>query len=139
MANLLYGKAKQAFFNGDIDVVVNPIKILFVDSTYSPNISSDEFVSNVTLSAIKYRSIPLSNVTANLGILDADNLAIADYPGDAFKALIIYQDTGNDSTSRLIAYIEDSVGLPFPGSGSQVTMSIIWNNDANKIIALTNS
>lgn len=139
MANLMYGKAKQAFFNGDIDVQINQIKILFVDSTYSPNISSDEFVSQIPSSSIKHRSNALSNVTTNLGVLDADDIAVADYPGNAFKALVLYQNSGSDSTSRLIAYIEDSTGLPFPGSATQVPVSIIWNNDSNKIIALTNS
>ena len=71
MANLMYGKAKQAFFNGDIDVQINQIKILFVDSTYSPNISSDEFVSQIPSSSIKHRSNALSNVTTNLGVLNA--------------------------------------------------------------------
>lgn len=136
MANLLYGKTKQAFFNGNIDVTVNQIKILFVDSTYSPNISSDEFVSNIPLSSIKHRSAALSNVTTTLGVLDADDIVISDYPGDPFKALVLYLNTNIDSTSRLIAYIDNSSGLPFSGINSPITLSINWNNDSNKIISL---
>jgi len=139
VANLLYSKAKEALLNGDIHFETDQIKILFVDSTYSPSISSDEFVSNIPSSSIKHRSNPLVNVTTDLGVLDADDIAIPDYPGNAFKALVLYKNTGTDATSRIIAYIEDSVGLPFSGSSSQFPISIIWNNDNNKIIALTNS
>ena len=139
MGNRLYGKAKQGLFSGDIDVLANQLKILFVDSSYSPLLSSDEFVSDVLTTSIKHRSNQLTNVTNTNGVLDADDLAVSDYPGDAFKALVIYQSSGNDATSRLIAYIEDSVGLPFPGTNSTIPLSIVWNNSSTKIIALTDS
>lgn len=139
MANFVYGKAKQSILNGDINFITDQIKLIFVDSNYIPDMSLDQYVSDISISAIKYRSNNLNNVTTALGILDADDVSISDYPGDACEALIIYKDTGNDTTSSLIGYIDSSAGLPFTGSSSTIPIIIVWDNGPNKIIALTDS
>ena len=73
MANFVYGKAKQALLNGQINVLSNSLKILIVDSSYVPSANSDQYVSNINPSYIKNRSAIIQNVTNTLGVLDAHN------------------------------------------------------------------
>lgn len=137
MANFVYSKAKEAFLNADIDVLVDVLKVLIVDSTYTPNQGSHQFVSDIAASAIKYRTTALQNVSNVNGTLDADNIPIISYPGNPFNAVIIYKDTGSDATSRLIAYIDTSPGLPFAGSATDIPVTIVWDDGPQKIISLT--
>lgn len=137
MANFIYGKAKQAFLNGQINVGSNSLKILLINSTvYTPAQNQDQFVSDIPLLAIKKRSNTLTNVTSTLGVLDADNLFIPDHDGSAFNSLVIYHNSGSDNSSRLIAYIDTSLGLPFTGSSSSIPITIVWDDGPNKIISL---
>jgi len=136
MANLIYGKAKQSLLNGQINVSSQVLKILFVDSTYTLSQNAHQFVSDIPSSSIKTRSAALVNVQNVLGVLDANDINITNYPGYAFNALILYVDSGADATSRLIAYIDTATGVPFAGISTQVNITIVWSNDSNKIISL---
>ena len=136
MANLIYGKAKEALFNCQINVSSQSLGILLVDSTYTLSQNTHQFVSDISSSAIKGRSTSLQNVQSTLGVLDADDITIVNYPGDAFKAVILYVDTGSDATSRLIAYIDTATGIPFAGINTELNITIVWSNDSTKIISL---
>ena len=136
MSNVIYGKAKQAILNGQINVSSQTLKVLLVDSSYSFSQNVHEFVSDISSSAIKARSTALANVQNLLGVLDADDLNIINYAGDAFEAVILYVDTGSDATSRLIAYIDTATGIPFEGINAQLNITIVWSNDSSKIISL---
>ena len=136
MANFVYGKAKQALLNGQINVLSNSLKILIVDSSYVPSANSDQYVSNINPSYIKNRSAIIQNVTNTLGVLDADDITIIEHDGSAFKAIVLYENGISDSYSRLIAYIDTSIGLPFAGVNFSLPVTIIWNNDLSKILSL---
>lgn len=136
MANFVYGKAKQALLNGQINVLSNSLKILIVDSSYVPSANSDQYVSNINPSYIKNRSAIIQNVTNTLGVLDADDITIIEHDGSAFKAIVLYENGISDSDSRLIAYIDTSIGLPFAGVNFSLPVTIIWSNDLSKILSL---
>lgn len=136
MANFVYGKAKQALLNGQINVLSNSLKILIVNSSYVPSVNSDEYVSNINPSYIKNRSAIIQNVTNTLGVLDADDITILEHDGAAFKAIVLYENGISDSDSRLIAYIDTSIGLPFAGVNFSLPVTIIWSNDLSKILSL---
>jgi len=137
MANFIYKKAKEALLNGDIAVDTNDLKILFINTaTYTANQNTDEFVSNISSSAIKQRSSVLTNKTTTNGILDADDVSTSAYSGSSFDAIVLYQVGSSDSNSRLIFYIDTSDGLPFEGSNSPLAVTINWSNDSNKILSI---
>jgi hypothetical protein len=136
MANLIYGKAKQSLLNGQINVSSQSLKVLLVDSTYTLSQNTHQFVSDISSSSIKARSTALLNVQNTLGVLDADDLTIVDYPGNAFQSVILYVDTGSDATSRLIAHIDTATGIPFAGINTVLNITIVWSNDSTKIISL---
>ena len=136
MANFVYGKAKQALLNGQINVLSNSLKILIVDSSYVPSANSDQYVSNINPSYIKNRSAIIQNIPNTLGVLDADDITILEHDGAAFKAIVLYENGTSDSNSRLIAYIDTSTGLPFAGVNFSLPITIVWSNDLSKILSL---
>ena len=136
MANFVYKKAKESMLSGEINLSANSLKVAFVDtSLYTPNQDTDEFLSIIPTAAKKYRSEPLSNVSNDLGVLDADDLTIV-YDGSSFNAIVFYQYGTTDSNSRLIAFIDNSEGLPFAGTAEASPITIQWNNTSTKIISL---
>ncbi len=136
MANFVYKKAKESMLSGEINLSTNSLKVAFIDtSLYTPNQSTNEFLSDIPTLAKKYRSEPLSNVSNDLGVLDADDLTIV-YDGAPFNAIVFYQYGTTDSNSRLIAFIDNSEGLPFAGTAESSTMTLQWNNTSTKIISL---
>lgn len=136
MANFIYGKAKQSLLNGEFNISSDSLKVLLVTDSYVPSQNTDQFVSNISGSYIKQRTSSLTNVTNILGVIDADDVTVAEYSGLAFKALVIYKDSGTDSTSRLLAYIDTATGIPFAGINSATNITINWSNGSNKIISL---
>lgn len=136
MANFIYGKAKQSLLNGEFNISSDSLKVLLVTESYVPNQNTDQFVSNISGSYIEQRTSSLTNVTNILGVIDADDVTVAQYSGLAFKALVIYKDSGTDSTSRLLAYIDTATGIPFLGINATTDITINWSNGSNKIISL---
>ena len=125
MANFVYKKAKEAILNGEFDFSSNNFKILFIKDTYSPNQNTHEFVSDIGSSNIAHRSSQVQNVTNTLGIIDADDLTLNLPANIAFDSIVFYQVGINDSNSRLLFYIDDSAGIPFPGSLEPITVIFI--------------
>jgi len=136
MANFIYKKAKESMLSGELNLVTNSLKVAFLDtSLYTPNQNTDEFLSDIPTAAKKYRSAALSNVSNTLGVLDADDITIF-YDGTPFNAIVFYQFGTADSDSRLIAFIDDSDGLPFSGTSEPSPVTLQWNNSLTKIISL---
>jgi hypothetical protein len=136
MSNFIYAKAKEAFLNGLIDMSNDKIQIVFTKSEYIPSQNSDEFVSDVDIANITTTPIELVNVTNTLGVIDANDLFLKEYPGTAFNAVVVFQSNTSASDSRLIAYIDTSEGLPFLGTNEAIDITISWSNDSNKIISI---
>lgn len=136
MANFIYKKAKESFLKGEINLYSNTIKVLILNNSYNPNAETHQFVSDINSSYIEARSSALNNKSVVLGVFDADDIDISDYSGNSFNALALYVDSGSDSTSRLVAYIDTSTGLPFSTANTSAVVTIVWNNDSTKIISL---
>lgn len=136
MSNFVYKKAKESMLSGEINLSANSLKVAFIDtSLYTPNQSTNEFLSDIPTLAKKYRSAALTNVSNDLGVLDADDLTIV-HDGVPFNAIVFYQYGTTDSDSRLIAFIDESEGLPFTGTAEASSMTFQWNNSSTKIISL---
>ena len=133
MANNVYPKFKQALWlqSANSNASTGTLKAALVDTgtyTYS---DSHEFVSS--LSGTVGTAQTIGNKTFTNGILDGDNLTFTGVTGNTIEALVIYIDTGNASTSRLISFQDTNVtGLPATPNGGDIT--ITWN--ASGILAL---
>jgi hypothetical protein len=133
MANALYSKAKEAFLNGSINMVANTVSIALVDTGVYTYSASHQFRSEVSNSAV-ISSTTLANKTITNGVFDADDATFSSVTGANCEALLIFQDTGVQSTSRLIAYIDSATGLPILPNGGDI--SVAFSSGSSKIFAL---
>ena len=133
MANALYSKAKEAFLNGSINMVANTISIALVDTGVYTYSSAHQYRNEVANNAV-ISSTTLSNKTITNGVFDADDATFSSVTGANCEALLIFQDTGVQSTSRLIAYIDSATGLPILPNGGDI--SVAFSSGSSKIFAL---
>lgn len=115
-ANHILGKATQVNF------VTDNFKILFYSGSYN---AANEFVSDLTGASIVARSGTLTGVTVGTlaaGVIDANDLTVTAVSGAAFTHVILYKDTGTDSSSTLVAIFD----VPsFTPTGADI--SVVWN------------
>jgi hypothetical protein len=133
MANALYSKAKEAFLNGSINMVANTITIALVDTGVYTYSATHQFRNEVSNSAV-ISSTTLANKTITNGVFDADDATFSSVTGANCEALLIFQDTGIQTTSRLIAYIDSATGLPILPNGGDI--SVAFSSGSSKIFAL---
>jgi hypothetical protein len=136
MANQLYSNIKEDFLNGTINLLSSDIRILLVKSGYSLDVSTDQYVSDIGSANIAGRSGSLDNVTISGGVLDAENETIENYGTEGFDYLVMYESTGDDTTSRLIAYFDTAAGLPVAGTSGSISITIQWSDLITKIFSL---
>ena len=133
MANALYPKAKEAFLNGSINMVANTVTIALVDTGVYTYSASHQFRNEVSNSAV-ISSTTLANKTITNGVFDADDATFSSVTGANCEALLIFQDTGIQTTPRLIAYIDSATGLPILPNGGDI--SVAFSSGSSKIFAL---
>lgn len=135
MANALYQKALEAFGNAQINWVGDIFKAVLVDTNaYTPDFANHQFLSDVPAPARTNISPALSGKANVNGVMDADDQTFFSVSGPQSEALIIFKDTGLDTTSRLICYIDTAGGLPVtPGGGD---IFVVWDNGANKLFRI---
>lgn len=135
MANALYDKGRQGFLEGNISWSGDDIKVVLVDAAdYTSDIAADDFLDDIPAGARVATSANLSGKTVVDGVADANDVTLTSVSGDEFELLAIYQDTGVESTSRLIALIDTATNLPLTPNGGDVTIQ--WDNGANRIFKL---
>jgi hypothetical protein len=135
MATALYDKGREGFLDGSIDWDTHDIRVVLVDAAdYTVNLSTHDNLDDIPSAARVATSGPLSGRTVTNGVADANDVTFSAVTGDVSEALVIYKHTGTESTSRLIAYIDNATGLPVTPTGGDITVS--WDNGANKIFKL---
>lgn len=135
MPNALYDLGRESFLKGEISWNTNNIKAVLVDTgLYTPNLLTDQFLSSIPAGARVATSANLANKTTAAGVADADDVTFTAVTGASIEAVVLYQDTGNATTSRLIGYIDTATGLPVTPSGGDIT--VVWDSGANRIFKL---
>ena len=121
MANALYDLGRESFLKGEISWSSDNIKTVLVDTaTYTVNLATDQFLSDIALGERVATSANLATKTTVAGAADAADVTFTAVTGDISEALVIYQDTGTEGTSRLIAYIDTATGLPVTPNGGDI-------------------
>jgi len=125
MASQLYPKGKKKILDGDIDLLVDDIRVLLIDTADETYNSADEFHSNITGAGIVATSAAdLASKTTTNGVFDAADKILTAVTGDTIEALILYKNTGVSGTSPLIAWFD--LGTAFTPNGSDIT--VIWHS-----------
>jgi len=135
MANALYDQAREDFLAGNLDWDGATIKLVFVDEADDTiDLAVDDNLDDRAAASRVATSGAFTAKTATDGVADAADVTVTAVSGDQFESLDIYEDTGVESTSSLIANIDTATGLPFTPSGSDIT--VVWDNGANRIFKL---
>jgi hypothetical protein len=133
-----YGNAALKALNKEIDFDTDTVKVMLCTSAYTPNQASHAYKSSVTneVTGTGYTAggATLASKTivssGNVTTLDAADVTWATSTITARYA-VIYESTGTDATSALIAYVD--FGADVVSSGGNFT--ITW--DVAGIVTLT--
>ena len=135
MANALYDIGREGFLGGDIDWDANTIKVTLVDAAdYTRDLAAHDFYNDVTVAGRVATSGALASKTKTAGVADAADVTLTAVTGDVSESVDIYQHTGTEATSLLIANIDTATGLPVTPNGGDITVQ--WDSGANKIFKL---
>jgi len=135
MANQLFAKGLEAFLAGDADWDANTMKVVFVDhADDTPVPATDDNLDDILSAARVATSVALASKTTTDGVADAADVTVTAVTGDPFESIVIYKDTGVETTSRLLAFIDTATGLPTTPNGGDITVA--WDNGSNKIFKL---
>lgn len=134
MANALYAKGKQRTLSSLVNWSTANIRAVLVRNDYPQNLTTDEFYSTIA-SYVVGSPQTLANKSVTNGIFDADDVTFpAVAAGSTCEGVVLYLDTGNPTTSPLLAYIDVITGFPLATSGGDVLIQ--WDNGPFKIFSL---
>lgn len=137
MANGLYASFKEEILKAGINLTSVDIKVMLIDSAdYAVNLATDNTLDEVTTVAAANVALSGNFATKTIaaGVFDADDITFSAVTGDVSEGLVIFEDSGTDTTSNLIAYIDTATGLPVTPNGGDI--NVTWDTGANKIFAL---
>jgi hypothetical protein len=139
MANALYAKGREGFLGGSIDWDTDTIKCVLLDGAdYTPDLATHDNLDDVPAGARVGTPQTLANKTVTDGVADADDVVFPSVSGDACEYILLYKDTGVESTSRLIALLDtftvNGGASPVIPNGTNIT--ITWPSGADKIFRL---
>ena len=132
MANTLYDFARQRFLEAQLNWMTDTIKVILVDTgAYTPQTAVHQYLADIPISARIAGPVTLTSKTTTGGAADGADVTFTSVTGASIEAIIIYSDSGTESTSPLIAYIDTATGLPITPNGGDIIVT--WDNGTNKI------
>jgi hypothetical protein len=135
MANALYDSARKYFLEQGIHWLNDTIKVFLVNtSSYSVNLAAHDFLDDVPGGARVAGPVTIGNSgtkSTTGGAADGPDITFSTVSGSTVQVILIEQDTGTESTSKLIAYIDTATGLPITPNGGDIIVT--WDNGTNKI------
>lgn len=123
MASQLYPKGKKKILDADIDLLVDDIRAVLIDTADETYNSADEWHSDITAAGIVATTGNLASKTTTSGVFDAADITMTAVTGDTIEAVALYKWTGASGTSPLIAWFD--LGVAFTPNGGDIT--IVWN------------
>jgi hypothetical protein len=137
MANALYTLGKQGLLHGSFVLDTDTIKVALLSSSYSPNLSTDQFYSTVNSNTIGTPQT-MGGISITNGVFNGSSVTFSAVAGGStVKYFLIYKDTGTAGTSPLLVLIDTTTGvsLPFNTNGGDITFTP--DSGTNKIFKLT--
>lgn len=135
MANAHYDMGLQNFLDGNIDWTNDDIKVVLVDGDdYTPSLTTHAALDDIPAGARVATSANLSAKNSAGGVADAADVTLSAVTGDESEYIVIYKDSGVESTSWLIGLIDTATNLPITPNGGDIVIS--WDNGANRIFKL---
>jgi hypothetical protein len=139
MANTMYGLGRNGFLTSvtGFDWTSAAVQLAFVTSSYTPNYTTDQYLSAISGGYIIAQSGTFSSLSASLGTADAANETVSSVTGAQFAYVTIYSFITNAAASPLIMNIDTATGLPCTPNGGNIVVQ--WDSGTNKIFTLCDS
>jgi hypothetical protein len=117
--NRVYPKGREGILDGSVDMT-GDVRLMLVRDGYAYS-DDHKYIADMGI-VDNGRSPRLEDTSYVDGVFGAADTRIVALMGAKCSSVVIYQHTGNDSTARLIAYIdESSSGLPCtPATGQAI-------------------
>lgn len=126
MANALYELTKAKMLQAGLDMSTANIKCILIDTADYAFSQTHEFLDDVAAAARVATSGNMASKTFTNGVFDAADVTFSAVTGDQVEAIIIYEDTGVEGTSKLIAYLDTNLtNMPATPNGGDITVQ--WN------------
>ena len=127
----LYSKAcltQAAADPSHVEILTDDIILLACDSTYVADLVADQFIDDIGGTPIISRTTPLTGKTvtptAAGAVVNSNDATFPSVPsGPQITQVIIAKDTGDDTTSPLMAVIDAGTGFPDTPNGSDVVFT----------------
>lgn len=127
MASVWYPLALEAAIEGDLDFDTMDVRALLIDDADYTFTNTHDFLDDVAAGARVGTATALAGLTTttstNVVTVDANNTTMSAVTGDESEAVILYDHTGTDSTSRLLFYLELTASVT--PNGGDITLQ--WN------------
>jgi hypothetical protein len=132
VSNAFFSKGRQAFALGQVNwgtgIGGDTIKAVLVDAAdVTINTATMDFLDDIPLAA-RVATATLSGKSAVDGVLKAGNTLFTAVSGDQVEALVIYKDTGVETTSPLLIVFDTtaaSAAISLIPNGGDITA--VWN------------
>lgn len=118
--DFVYGKGRLGFGTKLINWLTDPICAMVVSAVYTPQPGTDQFVTDIPGTAILIRDKALTSLgISSNGVCSGTVPALNAFNSSGVVAtgLVLYVNTGTDSTARLIYYTSSGAGWPFTPAG----------------------
>ena len=120
MANTLTVTARQALLLADFHWENDTIKAILTSSDYQYQ-ATHSFLSDISTSARVAQPVTLESRTVTTdGAADAADCTFPSVSGNTITRIILYKDTGVETTSPLVAIIDTATGLPLTPNGGDI-------------------
>ena len=118
MANVFYNEGATSIVNRNIDLIADTIKLMLVNSVYTPNPDHDFIDEGGANDAVDARISGTTDQTLGSKVIgkddtgdftyfDAADATFTSVPGGStVVACIAYKDTGTSTTSKMICYLD---------------------------------
>jgi hypothetical protein len=132
MANALFDNYKNVLWGGGVHGAVDwdadSIKISAVDhGTDTPAPTTDQDIADIVAGARIFTTTAIASVTIGVvanGTVDHADKTQSAVSGASIESLVWWKDSGVESTSPLILFIDTATGLPVTPNGGDITITL---------------
>lgn len=115
-------KAREKFLRGLIAWHTDDIKAVLLAGSYTPNFTTNEYLSDISAPARIAVSDSLTAKTTTNGWASSGNIVWESASNGTAVAMGFFKDTGDASTSPLLAYLNENItNFPLDTNGAKVT------------------
>lgn len=124
MANVIYPKAKEQMLQGGINLSSGVVKAILIDGADYAYNAAHNALDDVPVAARVAISSALGSKTFTDGLFDAANASFTAVTGDISENLILFIDSGVESTSLLLAFFDTGItGMPVTPNGGDINIT----------------